>query len=618
MIPSAKKRFFRNTSPALLRLIACALALFGGLSPRVEAFVFLTSPATIWRDSTIQMDLQLGERLTTPLKDGSTSFNSVTTNALALWNQSLTIVKFTSRPNSRDSRDGDGVNQVFFDSTIYGQSFPEDVLAVTTRWSIGATRLEGDIIVNSAVQWDSYRGRLQEEAEEPLYDFRRMVLHELGHVLGLDHPDEAGQRVLAIMNSSISDLDNLAADDRAGASALYGGAPLIVTEPQSQTVTAGGEAEFRVVATGIAPLSYQWFFNGFAIVAATNDTYSIRRVQSRDVGAYTAVVSNALGSVESAPATLAIDQDTAFGIVGVLFGYQIVANNNPTWFSASGLPRGLRCNGATGLISGVPTETGTFSVDVTAKNLFSSVSATIVFTIDDGEIFPIGALGIVEVPFFYQIIADNDPTWYSASGLPPGLSYDGRTGLITGIPTRTGQYSVDLTARNLFASISATVSFFIDDGEITSADTAQGIVGVPFTYRIIANNNPTWYSAKGLPRGLRYNGATGLISGLPNESGTFSVDVTARNLFASISETILFTIRDGTIGTGSQPFLSTLRTGDRLLLTWPAISNDFVLEETQLHRNAWTNSSAKILAIENENVALIPTAGTAKFYRLRK
>jgi Matrixin len=47
------------------------------------------------------------------------------------------------------------------------------------------------------------------------------VLHELGHVLGLEHPDEAGQSVAALMNRSISDLDTLTPDDRTGAAFLY-------------------------------------------------------------------------------------------------------------------------------------------------------------------------------------------------------------------------------------------------------------------------------------------------------------------------------------------------------------------------------------------------------------
>ena len=64
---------------------------------------------------------------------------------------------------------------------------------------------------------DSYEGPLKRN----VMDLRRVALHEFGHVLGLDHPDDRGQQVSAIMNSHVTGLSRLSDDDTAGAKQLY-------------------------------------------------------------------------------------------------------------------------------------------------------------------------------------------------------------------------------------------------------------------------------------------------------------------------------------------------------------------------------------------------------------
>src|SRR6266446_2382763 len=77
---------------------------------------------------------------------------------------------------------------------------------------------EADILFNRAQSFDSYRGPLRSGS----FDIQRVALHELGHALGLAHPDQAGQHVSAVMNSIISDIYTLTADDIAGGQSLYG------------------------------------------------------------------------------------------------------------------------------------------------------------------------------------------------------------------------------------------------------------------------------------------------------------------------------------------------------------------------------------------------------------
>lgn len=84
-------------------------------------------------------------------------------------------------------------------------------------------------------------------------------------------------------------------------------APVIGTQPVSQTVIAGSAATFSVgITAGTAPVSYQWRFNGNNIVGATNSTYTVANVQTNLAGGYSVLVSNSVGNLVSSVATLAV------------------------------------------------------------------------------------------------------------------------------------------------------------------------------------------------------------------------------------------------------------------------------------------------------------------------
>lgn len=199
---------------ALGLLAAAALVI----SSSQAANGFATFGST-WADGTITMHLLLTGG--SGLSDGSANFNDAVAAAMSIWNQSLSRVKFAAvNPSSMPRGDGDFANQVFFDSRHYGASFGVDTVAITTRWTFNATeRVEADIVFNTAFTFDAYRGNIRSNGN---WDIRRVALHELGHVLGLDHPDEHGQSVVAQMNSKLGDLDSLTEDDIAGGRSLYG------------------------------------------------------------------------------------------------------------------------------------------------------------------------------------------------------------------------------------------------------------------------------------------------------------------------------------------------------------------------------------------------------------
>ncbi len=85
-------------------------------------------------------------------------------------------------------------------------------------------------------------------------------------------------------------------------------APSITTQPASLTVNAPASATFSVVATGDAPLGYQWRRNGVNIGGATSSSYVLNPTAVADSGAqFDVIVSNTAGTITSAPATLTVN-----------------------------------------------------------------------------------------------------------------------------------------------------------------------------------------------------------------------------------------------------------------------------------------------------------------------
>ncbi len=83
-------------------------------------------------------------------------------------------------------------------------------------------------------------------------------------------------------------------------------APVITTQPQSQTNSIGAPVEFFVAVNGAAPLHYQWRFNGTNLSGATATNYVLANIQPANAGNYTVVITNGLGSVTSSIATLTV------------------------------------------------------------------------------------------------------------------------------------------------------------------------------------------------------------------------------------------------------------------------------------------------------------------------
>src|SRR5262249_55138193 len=133
---------------------------------------------------------------------------------------------------------------------------------------------------------------------------------------------------------------------------------------------------------------YQWQFNGTPIAGATRTTLQMTNVNSSQAGGYAAVITNSYGSITSIVANLTvlvvppyiISPLSVPGKQGTPFTYRISALHTPMSFGAGHLPLGLVIDSTTGVISGVPLESGTFGPSITAYNACTNDTELLVIT----------------------------------------------------------------------------------------------------------------------------------------------------------------------------------------------------------------------------------------------
>jgi hypothetical protein len=214
------------------------------------------------------------------LSDGNTSWDTAAVPAFSAWNNVIGRLRFNNTPASTGASSGDRVNSVVFSNTVFGQSFGSSTLAVTYYLSTSSILVEADVLFNTRQAFDSYRGALRYGSNGyAIGDIRRVFIHELGHALGLDHPDQHGQDVEAIMNSVVSNRETLAADDVNGAQYMYSApatAPTPTPTPTPPPTTGGGSHLANLSTRLRVGLGDGVMIGGFTIRGSQSKTVIIR------------------------------------------------------------------------------------------------------------------------------------------------------------------------------------------------------------------------------------------------------------------------------------------------------------------------------------------------------